>query len=342
MSFFDTNRERASWLVAILGIVIVIALFPYASGLLGAPVLYVVFAPLHERLSRRLRSRMLGAVIVILVALVCIVLPAGYMVTLLVGQAQGAVKSLLGSALLQQVGTFELGGFNIGPQIKAASTQALSLLGGSAISLLGTATQLTLNLLFTFFGLYYILMDPMGAWERLRPAIPFSDANVEILKDRFVAVTKSTMIGTGLAALMQGSMVALAFVVAGISNPTFWGSVTVLLSIMPVVGSGLVWAPAAVLLFSQGQTGMAIGMVLWGVIAVANVENVIRPYVSSRYAHTHPLITLVGAVAGVSYIGIIGLLIGPLALSYFFELLAMYQREYLHPVLTADNVARLE
>lgn len=336
MPFFDTNRERASWLVAILGVVIVFALFPYASGLLGAPVLYVVFAPVHEWLSRRLRSRSIAAAIVIVIALVCVVLPAAYMVSLLVGQAQDAVKSVLASPLLQRLDSLRIGGFNIGPQIKAAGAQALSLLGGSAISLLGTATRLTLNLLFTFFGLYYILMDPKGAWDGLRPAIPFSDANVEILKDRFGAVTKSTMIGTGVAALVQGALVALAFLVTGLANPMFWGSVTVLLSILPVVGSGMVWAPAAVLLFSRGQAGMGIAMVLWGVIVVGNVDNLIRPYVASRYAQTHPLITLVGAVAGVSHMGIIGLLIGPLVLSYFFELLVMYRREYLPRVVASS------
>jgi len=337
MPFFDTNRERASWLVAILGTVIIIALFPYASGLLGAPVLYVVFSPLHEWLSRRLRNRSIAAAIVIVLALVGLVLPIAFMVTLLAGEAPDAVRSVLAWPLLQRLDTIQIGDFEIGPQIRAAGSQALSFVGGSAISLLGTATRLTLNLLFTFFGLFYILMDPRKAWEGVRPAIPFSDANVEILKERFGAVTKSTIIGTGLAALMQGIMVGLAFLVAGIANPVFWGAVTVLLSILPVVGSGMVWAPGALLLFSQGRAGMGFAMILWGMIAVANVDNLIRPYVASRYAHTHPLITLVGAVAGVSYLGIIGLLIGPLALSYFFELLAMYQLEYLRPASAAGS-----
>jgi len=337
MSFFDTDRERASWLVAILGIVIVLALFPYASGLLGAPVLYIVFAPLHEWLSRRLRSRSIAAAIVIVVALVGFVLPVAFMVSLLVGQAPNAVRSVLAWPFLQRLDTFQIGEIKIGPQIRAAGAQALSFVGGSAISLLGAATRVTLNLLFTFFGLYYILMDPQKAWDGLRPAIPFSDANVEILKERFGAVTKSTIIGTGLAALVQGALVGVAFLLAGISNPVFWGSVTVLLSILPVVGSGLVWGPAALMLFSQDRAGMAFAMILWGMIAVANVDSLIRPYVANRYANTHPLITLVGAIAGVSYLGIIGLLIGPLALSYFFELLAMYQLEYLRPVSVASS-----
>lgn len=328
MPSFDIRRTRASWLVAILGIVIVIALFPYASGLLGAPVLYVVFAPMHEWLARKLRSRALAAAIVIFVALVGFVLPVALMVFLLVGQAPDAVRSVLTWPLLGRLDTLRIGSYELGPQIKAAGTSALSFLGGSAIALLGTATRVTLNILFTFFGLFYILMDPKGAWDGVRPAIPFSDANVEILRERFGAVTKSTIIGTGLAALVQGALVGLAFLVVGLPNPVFWGAVTVLLSILPVVGSGLVWAPAALVLFTQGKVALGVMMIVWGLIAVANVDSLIRPYVANRYANTHPLITLVGAVAGVSYLGILGLLIGPLALSYFFELLAMYQREY--------------
>ncbi|MEP6589880.1 MAG: AI-2E family transporter [Gemmatimonadota bacterium] len=331
MPILDTNRDRASWLVAILGVVILLALTPYASGLLGAPVLYVVFAPLFEWLARKLRNRPLAAVVVIIIALIGVVLPVGYMVSLLVGQAQGAVKSVLASPLLLRLDTLRIGSFEIGPQIRQAGSQALSMVGSSAISLLGTATRMTLNLLFTFFGLYYILLDPKHSWERLRPAIPFSDASATILKERFVAITKSTILGTGAAALIQGTMVGFAFFLSGITNPMFWGSVTVLLSVLPVVGSGMVWAPAAVYLFSQGETGWAIGMVVWGLVVVGNVDNLIRPWVSNRYAQIHPLITLVGAVAGVSYLGIIGLLIGPLALSYFFELLSMYRREYLQP-----------
>ncbi|MES2124824.1 MAG: AI-2E family transporter [Gemmatimonadota bacterium] len=342
MPILDTNRDRASWLVAILGVVILFALLPYASGLLGAPVLYVVFAPLFEWLARHLRSRPLAAVIVIIIALIGVVLPVGYMVSLLVGQAQDAVKSILASPLLQRLDTLRIGTFEIGPQIREAGSQVLSTVGGSAISLLGTATRMTLNLLFTFFGLYYLLLEPEHAWAKVRPAIPFSDASATILKERFVAITKSTILGTGAAALIQGVMVGGAFLVSGIANPMFWGSVTVLLSVMPVVGSGMVWGPAAIYLFSQGQTGWAIAMVVWGLVAVGNVDNLIRPWVSNRYAQIHPLITLVGAVAGVSYLGIIGLLIGPLALSYFFELLSMYRREYLHPQSTVEPVPAAE
>ncbi len=329
MPVFDTKHQRAAWLVAILGVVLVIALFPYASGLLGVPVLYVAVAPLHERLMRWIRIRSVCSVIVIAVVLVGLVLPLVWLLTLLVGQAPGAANAILGSSLLQRIGTLRIGTFEVGPQLKQAGSDAVSFLAGSAFSLLGTATRITINLLLTMFGLYYLLVDPNRAWRGIRFFIPFSDANVAVLRERFGAVTKATIIGTGLSAVIQGVLMWVAFGVFGLPNGAFWGAVVVMFSLLPVLGAGLVWGPAALVLFSDGRAGAAVGMVAWGMIMAALVDYLLRPYVSNKYAQIHPLITLVGAVAGVSYLGIIGLLIGPLALLYFFELLTMYQKEYL-------------
>lgn len=329
MPVFDTKHQRAAWLVAILGIIIVVSLYPYASGLLGAPVLYVAVVRLHERLVRLIRIRSLSSIIIIVLVLVGLVLPMVWLVTLLVGQAQGAARSILASPLLARVGALRIGTFDVGPQLKQAGSEAVSFLAGSAFSLVGTATRLTINLLLTMFGLYYLLQDPGAAWRGLRPYIPFSDANVVILGDRFTAVTNATIVGTGVSALVQGTLMWLAFVVFGLSNAVFWGAVVVMFSLLPVVGSGMVWVPAALVLFSNGRPGAAVGMLIWGIIMGAGVDYLIRPYVSNRYAQIHPLITLAGAIAGVSYLGILGLLIGPLALSYFFELLDMYRKEYL-------------
>ena len=100
-------------------------------------------------------------------------------------------------------------------------------------------------------------------------------------------------------------------------------------AILPVVGSGVIWLPGAAVLYYTGNVGAAIGLALFGFVVIGNVDNVIRPWVYNRYAAIHPMITVVGAIAGVSYLGFLGLLIGPLALMYFFELVRMYRVEYL-------------
>jgi len=177
--------------------------------------------------------------------------------------------------------------------------------------------------------LVYLLLRPGETWAAVRPYIPFSAQNTEKLRQRFRDVTTSTIIGTGLTAAIQGTLVGLGFALAGIPNALFWGVVTMVFAILPVVGSGLVWAPAALALYFDHRYGAAIGLAVWGAIVVGNVDYVIRPMVFRRWANIHPLVTLIGALAGVPYFGILGLLIGPLALSYFFELIRMYREEYL-------------
>lgn len=328
MAFFDTRHDRAALILALLGVGLAIALAPYVSGLIGAPVLYVIFAPLHRWLARRLKPSV-AASLVVLLAVLLFVIPGASLIGLLVGQAQDMATLVLQSPLLGRLAELRVGRFEIGPEIVSLGKQIVTWLGGNALQLLGTATRLTLNLLFALFGLYYLLLNPDGAWASLQPYIPFSQENTNILRDRFRAVTTSTVIGTGLTALAQGAVVAFGFTLTGLSNPLFWGVVTVVFAILPVVGSGMIWVPGVAALVIDGRLGAAGFLAIWCLAATAIVDYVIRPVVFNKYAKIHPLITLVGAVAGVSYFGLLGLLLGPLALSYFFEILRMYRQEHL-------------
>lgn len=329
MALFDSKQQRAAWVVAILGLLIVVALAPFASGLLGAPVLYIVLAPLHAWLLPRLRYRGLTTGVVILVALVGIVLPISWVLSLLVGQAQSAAQAVVSSPILERLDTLTIGPYAVGQELRELGSKLVGMLGGGAMSVLGKVTGVVLNVVFAFFGLYYILQNPDGAWRGMRSYIPFSDENVEILRQRFASVTKATVLGSGLCAVAQGVLMAIAFELFGLGNGVFWGAVTAVFSILPVLGSGIIYLPGTIVLYMTGHPAAAIGLGLFGMLVIGNVDNLIRPWVYNRYAAVHPMITLVGAIAGVGYLGILGLLIGPLALMYFFELMRMYAKEYL-------------
>jgi predicted PurR-regulated permease PerM len=328
MPLFDTKKERAALILMLLAVGLAIALAPYVSGLLGAPVLYVLFGPMHRALARQMPPPV-AAGLTILTAFLIIVLPGIWLIGMLVGQAQGVANSLVEGPLLARLSTLRIGQFEVGPQLAAIGKDLITFLGGSALGFIGTATRFTLNLLFTFFGLYYLLLNPNAVWRAVEPHIPFSRPNVDILRERFVSLTYATVVGTGLIAVIQGLIVGTGFWVTGLNDPIFWGVVTMVFGILPLVGAGLIWLPASISLFLSGHATRAVGLIILGVVVVANVENVIRPYVFKRYSEVHPMLTLVGAVLGVSYFGLIGLLIGPLALSYFFELIRMYREEYL-------------
>lgn len=328
MAFLESTRQRAGLIILVLGLALVVAMTPFATGILGIPVLYVVFEPVHAWLKRRTGPRTSAALVVAL-ALFLIVVPGVSFAGLIVAQAQDIASGVVQSPMLERLSHMRIGGTALGPQLAGLGSTVVRWLGSSAFGLIGTATRLALNLVISLFGLYYLLLRPAQTWETVRPYIPFSPQNTELLRQRFRNVTVSTIIGTGLVAAIQGTLVGVGFWVTGLSNALFWGVVTVVFAILPVVGSGLVFGPGAIALALNGNWGWAIALAIWGLLVVGNVDYVVRPIIFRRWADIHPLITLIGALAGVPYFGILGLLIGPLALSYFFELIRMYREEYL-------------
>lgn len=328
MRLLDSKYQRAALLILVLGVALIIALFPFVTGLIGIPVLYVIFSPLYRAITPPVRSS-ISAGLVTLVALITIVIPLVVITGILVSEAPEMARRILNSDAIARIAGMQIGPYEIGPELVNRGQALVAWLGGGAIGLIGTATRISLNVLIALFGLYYLLINADETWNALTPYIPFSPANSRLLRTRFKDVTNSTLIGTGLTAAVQGVLVGIAFKAAGLANPTFWGIITVFLAVLPVVGSGLVWIPGVLVLALDQRYLAAALLAAAGVIVIANVDNIIRPIVFRRWARIHPLVTLVGAFAGIRYFGLLGLLVGPLALSYFFELIRMYQEEFI-------------
>src|SRR5947209_5660696 len=156
MTFLDTEKQRAALLVVLLAIGVFIALMPYATGLIGAPVLFVIFSPMHEWLASKIKPAP-AAVVVIVCAFLLIVLPGVWLIGMLVGQAQGVASGLVNSPLLDRLAGLKIGEFELGPELAGIGRSLITWLGTNALGFIGTATHFTLNLLFSFFGLYYLL-----------------------------------------------------------------------------------------------------------------------------------------------------------------------------------------
>jgi predicted PurR-regulated permease PerM len=329
MAFLDTKHQRAAFVVFALGAAVLWSLTPYATGIIGIPVLAVLFAPLHGWLVRQGAPSGLAAIVVTLLGAVLIIVPGILIAGMLINEAQQVTENVLKSPILERFQSLQIRGIPVGPRLAEAGGRLVAMIGASAFGLVGTATRLTLNLTISFFGLYYVLKHPGDVWLDARPYIPFSRQNTEKLGKRFKDVTVSTVIGTGVVAALQGALLGIAFWIAGLPNGLFWSVVTMALAILPVVGSGLVWGPAAIILIMQGRPLAGVLLIVWGVVVVGSVDNFIRPLIYRRFSAIHPIITLIGAIGGVSHFGLLGLLIGPLALSYLFELIRMYREEYL-------------
>lgn len=327
MPFLDTPKSRARALILVLGLALLYALRPFLSGLLGAIILAVVFAPLHKRLAARMPSR-LAAAIVVLIALIVILLPAAWLTGVLIAEAPEAFKTVQESSALGRFSTFQIGSFAVGPELARASGTVMQWLSTRFMGLVGGAARALLNIVIALFGLYFMIVSSGSLWPRFRALLPFSEANAELLRERFNSVTQATLLGIVFTATLQGLIVGLAFWGVGLARPAFWGVMTGIASILPLFGSGLIWLPGSLVLAVEQQYVKAFILLAIGVVVASNVDNVIRPLVYRRVSNIHPMVTLVGGFAGVSAFGLIGLLLGPLAIAYFFELLELYEEEY--------------
>jgi predicted PurR-regulated permease PerM len=337
----ESSRQRAGWAIFGLGLAIAVALLPFAVGLLGAAVLYVVCAPAHRWLSPRLGARW-AAALVLLGALLLILLPGAVLVTVAMEQAPSVLRGLPNSPIFEQLARLRIGKFDVGTQMMAASGTLLSWISQQALLAFGSLARTVLNLVIAYFGLYYLLVARPGTWEYARGYLPFSPTNADLLRARFHSVTEATLLGIALTALLQGSLIGAAFRLVGLPNALFWGMLTGLVSVLPVLGSAIVWLPGTVVLMLAGRFGAALVLALIGGVVASNIDNLVRLVVFKRVSNIHPMITLVGAFAGVRYMGLIGVLLGPLAITYFFELLRVYQDEHGRavPRATAIRIGR--
>jgi predicted PurR-regulated permease PerM len=327
MALLQSPRDRAAVLILVLGAGVLIALAPFLSGLLGAAVLYVIFVRLYRRLERIMRPGAAAAV-TLAAALVVVALPLAWLISVAVAQAPDAMRTLQTSDAFSRLAQLRIGNLQVGAELANASGSIASWLSARVFSFVGGVTSAVLNLVIAFFGLYYMLRSDGDAWETIRPYIPFSPSTADALRDRFFSVTEATLLGTMLIAVIQGSLIGAGFWIVRLPNPFFWGTVAAIASILPVLGTSLVWLPAVVVLLVQNRYGAAITMLVIGAGIASNIDNLIRPTVYRRVSHIHPMITLVGAFAGVKYFGLLGVLLGPLGIAYLFALLHFYREEY--------------
>jgi predicted PurR-regulated permease PerM len=327
MALIETRRERAQLLILALGLAILVALFPFLPGLFGAVVLYVACGPAHLRMKQRMRPT-ISATLTVLATTILILLPGAWLVSAIISEAPDILRSVEGSALFTRLASLHLGRFDVGAEMARGGQEAIVWVSRHALSAVGSATRGVLNIVIALFGLYFLLLTGDEAWQWFRQLVPFSNPSAEALRARFHSVTEAMLLGTALTAILQGALVGIGFWMVGIAHPLFWGTITAVASIVPVVGSALVWLPGVFALLLTRRYEAAVILALMGAVLASNIDNVIRPIVYRRISNVHPMITLVGAFAGVPVFGLVGLLLGPLAISYFFELVQIYHTEY--------------
>ena len=210
--------------------------------------------------------------------------------------------------------------------------EAAGFLGGWVVEGLGDITAATVRIVFLLFvmlyAMFFFLKDGRGVLQKVLYYLPLSDEDERRMLDRFVSVTRAMVKGTFLIGIVQGGLAGLAFWVAGIPSAAFWGTVMAVLSIVPGIGSGLVWLPAAIYLLAVGRIGAGVGLLLWCGLVVGTLDNLMRPWLVGRDTRMPDLMILLGTLGGLITFGMAGVLIGPIVAALFITVWELYGESF--------------
>ena len=327
------NRLRQILLLALIiliGILMISQLYIFLPGLLGGVTLYILSRRWYQKLVIIKKWRKSGtAFLFILGSLVLIAIPV-YFSVLMVSPKVGSLISNQ-QEVIQGLQVFsdkieKSTGIRL---LTDENTQSLTNSISSFIPsfLNSTATILT-NLLMMFFLLYYLLVSGREVEKYLDHIIPLKPENVDKLATETRMMITANAIGIPIICLVQGIAAAIGYLIFGIQDWGMWGFVTGVFAFFPLVGTMIIWVPLVIYLFSVGQTWTATALTLYSIVVTGNVDYIARLGLMKKIGNVHPLVTVLGVIVGLKLFGFMGLIFGPLLISYFIILIRIYLNEF--------------
>jgi predicted PurR-regulated permease PerM len=323
-------KQRNTIVLAILillGCFIIYSLRTIAGSVLSTIVLYTILRPIYIYLTEKwMLKRWLSALVIIFSSLIVIVLPFLALSVMVIGKISEFNNDPMRiKVIIQKIDDFAGSKFNqpdlVDKGIQKASDFATELFP----SVLGGAANIFLGLVVMYFLLYFMFVERETFEKGLLKYAPFREQNALKFATELRNTTNSNVLGQGFIAIVQGALVSLAFFIFGINDAIFWGVISTFLSFLPVVGAPIVFVPAALIELANGNAFAGWGLLLFGFIIITNIDNVIRLMIAKKVSDTHPIITVIGVLIGIPMFGILGLVFGPLLLSYFILTIRIYE-----------------
>jgi len=318
-------------LILALGWLIVSGLWTFVNGLLAAFTIYVlVRGQMIYLTEKRKMNNLFAAILILLEVTACVIVPLYLLVWMLVvriqdinfdiTQATSTVNHFI--SLIQERTGYDI--LSIG-NIETAT----AYLTKGVQFIIGQVGGLIVTTVVMFFLLYFMLISRKKMESYVIGLLPFDEKNKHKITNEINSMVRSNAIGIPLLAIIQGIIAMIGYWAAGVPSYFMFGTLTAFATIVPLVGTGLVWFPLVVYLALTGNWIAAIGLAAYCGIILINIDNVIRFALQKKLADTHPLITVFGVILGIWLFGFWGVIFGPLLLSIFFLLVNIFKREYL-------------
>ncbi len=337
----EPNSQARLGAVLFYGIVIILAYLafrvfePFLVPLAWAAVLVVVFYPWHERLERRLGRTWAAATSTMAVTLILVV-PMIFVMTAFVRQGLAAARwgeqALAAGHLawannawawVQRHVPGETPG-DLGTVLRQAGERLAGFLAGELSTVVRNVAGFLFDLVVMLLAMSYLFRDADSVLARLRQALPFEERQRERMISEAHGLIFASVTSSLVAAAVNGVVGGSAFAIAGIGTPIFWGVVMGFCSLLPLVGSAIIWVPAAVGLMFHGSVGRGILVIALCAGVVGVVDNVVRPWLISGRARLSGLVVFISVLGGISVFGLLGVVLGPIVVATATSVLDIY------------------
>lgn len=315
----------------IIGLILFSEFLPFLSGILGACTVYVlVRKQLSYLVDKKKVRNSIAALLVLIEVILCFLIPAFFTIWLIVEQV-GAVHLDTAALIAQLQESVSLLEAKIGYSFftKENIATAATYMANIGQKLIGQVSGFIVNAIVLVFVLYFMLLGRKSMEAYIYDILPFNDKNKNYVLGNVKMMVTSNAIGIPLLAVIQGAIATVGYIIFGAPNPFLFGFLTCFATIIPFVGTSLVWFPLAAYLALTGDWTNAIGLAVYALLIITNVDNLIRFVLQKKMADIHPLITVFGVFIGLSLFGFWGVIFGPLLLSVFLLCFDIIKREYL-------------
>lgn len=323
----DVRQYTALAIILVLCVFLAIALSQFITVFFGALILVTLFMPLHKYLLSRNISASKSAILICILITLIVALPLSLLSGVLIQEAGNAFQQ--SGRIAEQISSLDeaFPQYDIAEQVNEFLRTFTSSLQNILLSTVNQVTEIAIDMIVLYFLLYFFLVYHKETLQKAKDYIPFNRRNKAKLIEAFQRITKTTVLGAGFVALVQGAILSIGLAFIGIPNPLLLGFIGAIVSFLPVVGIALIWIPIAILQFMQGSFWGVLGVLITGGL-ISAVDYTLRPQFQQKKGQIHPLISILGVIIGIQYFGIFGIVVGPLLLSYAILIIDMFIEEY--------------
>lgn len=307
---------------------------PYLTPIILAAVFAITFWPVYRWLSKIIKLRGFDALIMVFLVLVVVLIPLTFVGSRVLGEAYSAYNSIFNANGNAQI-TSTISWLNqkinestptfVGPiDLTGYAKSILEWFLGN----LGTIFTGIARGLFTFvlslFILFYFFRDGSKIKKFLIQHSPLDEPYNSRLIEKIREAINSVVRGSLVVALVQGIVSGIGFYIFGVPNPALWGGLTFVAAFIPTLGTSLIIAPVIVYMFFVSNTVMALGLMVWGILAVGLIDNTLGPMMVGRGMKIHPLVVFIGVLGGVGVFGPMGIIVGPIIFALLYAVSGIY------------------